>query len=292
MENETNLSQLVKSISSLIVISEVRLRANQYCLDSEKYFRLARNLFLCTRALYKMGNELYDPNDNSFTTFQTFIINLIKSQEPKVDIVQLAIDALKPFTSEDDLVLFLRRVQLTESFCLYDYNPLAPYFDSEHLLSIKSFEEKFDISIKKQDIIFSPYEPFKLPYNFLDLSKTYLGYMTDNSSNEVFISLHDGIVIEGKENAFYYFACRKCDFTVFMSIGKDQSQLFLTYREDDIYLIIPIPSIYQNFLGIQDCGFKYQYPLYLSKEKYDKLFDELLSGEIVHYIEKIEIRPN
>lgn len=136
------------------------------------------------------------------------------------------------------------------------------------------------------DYKFSPFLLYQLPNKYFDLGKKFSCDYITNSKSYIFLDLFCGETFF-MEDILSYYKERREDLILVMMLNKSHSSLFLIRIDDKrgIFMLFPLPfSIYQNFLGEPDYGFKLGFQLFLNEAKYEKLANDFLSGNINSYI--------
>ena len=215
------------------------------------------------------------------------------------------------------MCLFLRRVCLADHFLLINENNQKNHDDEsklidwDEILSLQNLSQKFDVKFKSdKEFEFKPFifskmpkeflrfaqEPYNFPvdqtqkdftfnvlnYNFL--IQNYNEFETENDesktieySNEL-TSYHDK-----NTKVFLYKNISVLNYpTVFLFIGSQASNVCVIYGKRIKYL----RPFYMDEYGCADIGFKRRLPLFLNEERYDRVMDQILSGDFSNGMEK------
>ena len=278
LNKSNDVSHIAIGLSSLIVMYEVRLRANPSCLDPEKYSLLARNLFLNMRVLYQMGSCV---DSFGVSPFQHFVIELIKCETPDASVGEIA----RKYTSKlkgEKLFLFLRRVRLTEYFALGIEH--QRYIDWNAVLTNEKLCARFKCEFDGSEYELEPFRLTQLPHNYLHLGKEPFGFCEQISSSDAryYMSLYDGRLLAQHEIKGYVGGSKE-NFVLVMNLNVRHSQVNVILK-NTFPRIYRIPSVYLDFLGNEGVGFQNGFELFLSEERYQQLADDFLSGEILKYV--------
>ncbi|KAH0799014.1 AGC family protein kinase [Histomonas meleagridis] len=279
-DDNNDIEILLHSITALIITFEVRLRSNPGCLDNDKYSILARNLFLCVRQLYLMGNVLFN-EQTKWTNFRHFICDLILSQNPKGEIKDICKRHSTDLTGKD-LTLYLKRVKLSEHFLLNNETESNHYLDWDELLSNENLCNEFDFKFNGEEYVFDPYKLINLPHNFFELGKEPYNAVNQikTTATQYYICLNNGKIIS-EQKKIDLFQKNNFDPTVLMALNKQFTEMSIVHDNKGKYYSVIQEPIYLDFLGNPDVQLKNGHLLYLSEEKYEALVDRLLSSDFI-----------
>lgn len=298
------LTELIKSLSGLIVTYEVRLRSLPGCLDSINTRLLARNLFLTVWSLYRIQNEENndDDGDSKLTIFQQFIKKLIECDDINSSSFHLIVESFLPKLtkndserSEKELLLFLRRVCLANYFLLRNddvdsTNPKGTeLIEWDDVLSIENLSEKFKVNFHflNEFFEFRPFTGPKIPKDFLHFAlEPYKFHVEESSRLHLFNLLDYDYLIQNYDDfddremkEKYEVVDRPPDSnispSVFLFIGRYASGVFALYNG----LNFRMRPFYLDMFGSPDIGFSRKRPLSLNEDRYERFIDEFLSGD-------------
>ena len=278
--SETNIQVLLISLCSLIVSYEVLLRSNPCYLNNKKYYVLARNLFLCIKELNKNGIQLLEPESEiQMSYFQHFIIELIQDESK----LQELVEKYSCQFMEGDLILFLRRVRLSEYFLLGHENNIK--FNWDYVLSPEDLCKRYNIPNDENEYDFPPFLLYELPHKFLDLGKTFSPEFISTYEESIFLNLLNGEIFT-LNKVYYYMSKMSESFMLAMVLNISHSGIYLFKKEiinrrTEVWVSELSFSIYQNFLGEPDPGFKQGFQLFLNEAKYEELANDFISGNIL-----------
>lgn len=218
---------------------------------------------------------------------------------------------------EKEIYLFLKRACLSDYFLLNDDlivdQNQNKFIDWDEILSISFLIEKFKISLKSlnEDFEFKPIVFTKLSKEFIRLASEPFNFPVDKSSvysvyniidYNFLIENHDDFDDENSEtiekvrdyskniqtfsgkNIFseLLFNYNKKPYPlVFIQIGKSASQVIVVCN-NNIALLKPF---YVDKFGCADIGFRRYQPLFLNEQKYERIVDQILSGDFSYNIQ-------
>ena len=324
-------TELVKSISGLIVTYEVRLRSLPGCLDSNRAKILARNLFLAAWLGYrihgkpkmedrkpyieKKDDEDFECAEFKMTEFQKFIKKLIECDDIETNSSSFK-RIVSSFMKEEskEFYLFLRRVCLSDFFLLGNsvnteeeenmpHNLIRNFVDWDEVLSVRNlslrYNAKFE-NFEEEEFKLKPFifkslpseflrlaiKPFKLPLNETTKMKVYnlLNYNDLIENYNDFDNDDSRPIDEVKEreevSTSLFIHSRKNYPSVLLCIGSNASKVIVVYRNK--YSILN--PFYLDKYGFSDIGFFRSQPLFLNQELYERVIDDLLSGNFTNYL--------
>ncbi|OHT13919.1 hypothetical protein TRFO_15814 [Tritrichomonas foetus] len=276
---------LVNSFVGTLLINEVRLRALPGCLDGNVNYMLIRNLFLMLWHSHHIENLTLTSDTGKWDYIKQLVSKMIVSDTPKESFFQTTKDiALSIKDEEEKLFLFLRRATLFEILALSDSAPA--FVDCDDCLSHECLITKYFGSFEgKIEIELSPWSLFKLPKEFLDLSKPPYNFDIGNASAEVALCLLTGklVSMERKGSSLIVLAehlqenCHWNGTLLLLISGKKASTLCLAGKQFNS--IRTLPGIYVDKFGDEDIGFSRGELLYLNEERLERYTDMLISGE-------------
>lgn len=262
-------------------------------------------------------DDVSEDVDSKLTVFQRLVKKLIETDdiEKEEDIIQ---KLSKQFVqssfkciaekSEKELFLFLRRVCLAEHFLLKRRNnsknielKSKQIIDWDDILSINSLSQKYKIDFHhvKEDFEFKPFVFSPMPKEFIRFAQDPYNFQIDDTShfrvfnfldyNKLISDYNDFDDSENMkdysksllilDNQKPYWTLNKTFKTknypsIFISINRKASSVYVV---DGNMMSIMKPF----FIDKYDCtniGFQRSQPLFLNEERYERLMDQVLSG--------------
>lgn len=324
--------ELIKSISGLIVTYEVRFRSLKRCLEPSKTFDLARNLFLTVWYGYRIeGRPLIIDDETKLTDIQRYVKKLIETDELSenslhhitssfIRSIQESPSEVNLKRKEQELLLFLRRVALSDYFLLdsSDYIFDGDHINWEEILSAKNLATKYEVNFQNlkidegEDFHFNPLvfcklpkdffgfcsKPFNFPVEKIDKA-TVFNFLNYNQLIQNFDNFEEESEVESEPNSYqkdllsvdkdklstyicFDFGTRICP-SVLIYVGGDASKVVVA----DQSFVSTLKPFYLNLYMTPDIGYARLQPLTLNEKRYERFIDEILSGDFSYYLTEI-----
>ena len=248
-----------------------------------------------------------DEIEEDVSTKNEILKNLVSS------FVESSFNQCRNYKEEKEKCLFLRRVCLADHFLLKKKDTenieikSQDIIDWDEILSSENLSQKFNAPFKYlndgSEFEFKPFIFAKLPKEFLRFSQepynfpvelvgqiTIFNLLDYNSMIETYDDLDEG---DGNDAGVDYmnglrilnaddmisdlhtlFSKKKYP-SVFLFIGKDASKICVI----DGRRICSMRPFYLDMYGCTDIGYKRSQPLFLNDERYEKVIDQVLSGD-------------
>ncbi|KAK8864994.1 hypothetical protein M9Y10_010522 [Tritrichomonas musculus] len=271
------------------------------------------------------GKPNLDSFDNRLTLFQLFIKELIKCDEiesiecNKSEIVKRIIHSsllnsieIDSIRKEKEIFLFFKRVCLSEIFLLNNnVTDVGNFVDWDEILSIEYLLNRYDFKFSfLKNFEFNQFYFTKLPKEFLHFALkpykfpivlTYKMFLFNILDYNYLINKFDDFEDHYDENEefennqknlkkFKYTTfkrqlindCLKNVYpSVFLFVGSRASKVIVVDNGKIAYL----RPFYIDKYGCTDVGFERNQPLYLNEYRYQRIIDEVLSGDYSNYLE-------
>ncbi|KAK8835926.1 hypothetical protein M9Y10_040307 [Tritrichomonas musculus] len=247
------------------------------------------------------------------TVFQKFIKRLIECDEieesvsQKKEFLNRIISSFKKeskFENEKEFCLFLRRVCLADHFLLKQDESQSKLIDWDDILSVENLSQKFEVTFKTAEFDFKPITFAKLPKEFLRFAQEPYNYPVEKTNFYTVFNLIDYNQMikryndldeeddsnidyssrltcfnSGVAKSFLSFAQMKLSKlnypSVLIFIGKESSNI-LIIEGKRLRVLRPF---YLDKYGCTDIGYERRGPLFLNEERYDRVIDQILSGD-------------
>ncbi|KAK8841018.1 hypothetical protein M9Y10_027855 [Tritrichomonas musculus] len=263
------------------------------------------------------STDISEDVDSKLTVFQKFIKKLIEcdkleeSVTQKKESLQRILSSFNNnkkvtvFSSEKEHCLFLRRVCLADYFLLKQDDREQKLIDWDEILSVDNLSQKFEVTFKCDDFDFRPFIFSKLPKDFLRFAQdpynfpveqtrhftlfNLLNYNrmiqcyndVDETENDSKIDYKEDLLEFNEVNAKELLSilqkkCSKLNYpSVFLFIGRESSSIAVIDGKRPRIL----PPFYLDKYGCADVGFQRKEPIFLNEERYDRVIDQILSGD-------------
>ena len=280
---------LIASLASLIVVYDVRLRTTPSALDAPKHELLPPALF---RVIWHYargsGAEDADPLESSQRTpFRTYMTRLIMSENPKEESEKFARQAIEEMAGQDEeeLYVLLRRIRLTEHFCLgKEVECYGSLIDWDESLSPAAFSSL--VKFREEEYRLPGFSLCELPKRYLDFAKDPYNYPVWQALERRLLSLTDGALITQSPNDQTvlttlpsYAEDHEDEPLFFMCMGIRGSatiSVLLSYHK-----VAEMMPIYVDEFGDPDVGMQRGQLLYLSEQNCAKVADMIISGDFM-----------
>ena len=255
-------------------------------------------------------SEESDDVDSKLTTFQKFIKKLIECDEIEENKNHSLHQIISSFNSsslfkcEKEFCLFLRRVCLADHFLLLNENDESKLIDWDEILSLQNLSQKYEIEFKNSDEFeFKPFIFSKMPKEFLrfaqepynfPVEQTHKNFLFNVLNYNFLIQNYDDLDIDNNESKSIDYSNELTSFenknlklflykkistlnypSVLLSIGSNASNVFVIDGKRIKYL----RPFYMDEYGCTDIGFRRSQPLFLNEERFDRVMDQILSGD-------------
>lgn len=243
-----------------------------------------------------------DDNGSSFKKIVDSFIAQIKNEQKE-----------RSERSEKELLLFLRRVCLADHFLLGNevqsdngFSLNNEYIEWDDVLSIQNISKKYNTSftILNGDFEFKPFFFSKLPKEFIQFATKPYNFPIEMTKDFTFYSLinynhlidnydelgddeYQNEILEAEtydnDNVRIELALNhnlKHYPSALLLVGKFASRILVVY---DSFTTTLNPFFLDKY-GSPDFGFARGQPLFLNEERYERVIDEILSGDFANYI--------
>ena len=278
------LERLISSISNVIVLFDVRLRASIDALDKVKHSLLAQHLF---RFVWHQCHPGTLPESTEITPFRSYMRKLIASPNPLADSEKIMREAIEEMKDKPqiDLYVLLRRIRLAEHFCLgKSVQSFGTLIDWDELLSPRAFAEivKFDEEEYKLPV----FRLCELPENYLHMVNEPYNVPIELSTKRIYMSLLDRKVYSsGNDGISSYppleqlLEAEHGEPVFVMCIGVHGTTCVSVWHR--FHLTAELPYIYLDEYGEPDDALERGQIVFLSEERCAKLADLIISGDFV-----------
>ncbi|KAK8888725.1 hypothetical protein M9Y10_033459 [Tritrichomonas musculus] len=266
-------------------------------------------------------NDDTEKVDSRLTVFQRFIKKLIECDDIENDnlqknqlLNQLVSSFIPSFDNENekDLCLFLRRVCLADHFLLKSVkkDDEQKFIDWDEILSPSNLSQKFNVTFKSLNISegeefeFKPFIFSKIPKEFLRFSQDPYNFPVDQTHEYSMFNMldynyliknynddDDDNVHINYSDELYKFS-KDTKINLFLKSNFSQKNypsviLFIGCFASDICVIdgnrmVFMRPFYLDRYGCADIGYKRSQPLFLKEERYERVMDEIISGEFTN----------
>lgn len=263
-ESEFDLSRMVNSTLSDVIYECLKIKIsnqNKLINEKEEYF-----------AFIKKNEEEFGK-----ISFNQFLFSKVVQNKLKLyNSTDLLNEKINERTNE-----FLRRCYLIEKFYLCDKSDMNDSFidwDSclnIHYLYNHFYHQKLPKLNDIESLNLPVYRGINLPNNFLELIYPPFSIKFEDLNDNGYLCVFSGKIYRNTRYA-------NVPFTACLNISGNKIA-GMSMIQNGSYSTKALPSIYVDENGYEDPGYIRGGDVFLSQEKYNKLIDDFLTGNILNY---------